>query len=274
MHARIRGRHDLAAALEQAIARDEICINYQPIVTLSDQRTVGFEALVRWQHPSRGLIPPDSFLPLAQERGLMPELGRAVLRNACATIARWQRFVGFDDLGIWVNLSSLELLRPDLADQIEAALADSGLSPHSLTLEITESGAMADPSPALTALHGLQRIGVRLALDDFGTGHASLSHLRDFPIDILKIAKTFVDRLERGPSDVTFVDAILRLAATLELSVVAEGIERPEQAELLRRLECSLGQGYHFARPLAEADAEAHLAEAVAHRRRRSLRIA
>ena len=187
---------------------------------------------------------------------------------------RWQRFAGFESLGIAVNLSQAELLRPELAGVVQEALAESGLAPGSLMLEITESGAMADPAAALGALHGLRKLDVRLALDDFGTGHASLSHLRDFPIDILKIAKTFVDRLERGPSDVTFVDAILRLASTLELGVVAEGIERQEQAELLRRLECGLGQGYHFARPLAEADAEAHLAEAVGQHRRRRIRVA
>jgi diguanylate cyclase (GGDEF)-like protein len=274
MHARIRGRHDLAAGLEHALERDEIAVYFQPIVLLGDRTTVAFEALVRWQHPARGLLAPDAFLPLAHERGLMPDIGRRVLRRACDATARWQRFAGFEALGVAVNLSPAELLRAELADEVEAALADSGLPPESLMLEITESGAMAEPAAAVAALHGLRRLGVRLALDDFGTGHASLRHLRDFPIDILKIAKTFVDRLERGPSDVTFVDAILRLAATLDLSVVAEGIERLEQADLLRRLECGLGQGYHFARPLSEADAEAHLAEAVAQQRRRRMRIA
>jgi diguanylate cyclase (GGDEF)-like protein len=274
MHARIRGRHDLAAGLEGAAARGEIAVHFQPIVTLGDQRTVAFEALVRWQHPTRGLLAPDAFLPLAAERGLMPDIGRVVLRTACEATARWQRFAGFESLGIAVNLSPAELLRPELADDVASILAESGLTPASLTLEITESGAMEDPAAALAALHALRKLGVRLALDDFGTGHASLSHLRDFPIDILKIAKTFVDRLERGPSDVTFVDAILRLASTLELGVVAEGIERLEQAELLRRLECGLGQGYHFARPLTAADAEAHLADAVAHQRRRRIRVA
>ena len=157
---------------------------------------------------------------------------------------------------------------------MQQALAESGLSPDSLILEVTESGAMADPAAALAALHGLRHLGVRLALDDFGTGYASLSHLRDFPIDILKIAKPFIDHLEHRPADVTFLDAIIRLAGTLELDVVAEGIEQHEQALVLRRLACGLGQGYHFARPLTVEDAEAHLAAAPGPRRRRPIRAA
>jgi diguanylate cyclase (GGDEF)-like protein len=274
MHARIRGRHDLAASLEVALERDEICVYFQPIVTLSDRRTVAFEALVRWLHPTRGLLAPDTFLPLAEERGLMPEIGRAVLRTACATTARWQQLPGCGGLRVAVNLSPGELLRPEVVDDVAVALSESGLPSGSLVLEITESGAMSDRTGAVAALHALRQLGVGLALDDFGTGHASLSHLRDFPIDMLKIAKTFVDRLERGASDVTFVDAILRLAATLELSVVAEGIERAEQAELLRRLDCGLGQGFHFARPLSPDDAEAQLVETLAQHQRRRIRVA
>jgi EAL domain-containing protein (putative c-di-GMP-specific phosphodiesterase class I) len=144
-------------------------------------------------------------------------------------------------------------------------LAETGLAPESLILEITETGAMSDPAATSVTLQELRRLGVRLALDDFGTGYSSLSHLRDFPLDILKVAKPFVDRLDDGPEDVTFIDAILRLAGTLQLSVVAEGIEHADQANLLRRLECSLGQGYYFARPLDAADAERRLAEAPAH---------
>jgi diguanylate cyclase (GGDEF)-like protein len=274
MHARIRGRHDLAASLELALERNEICAHFQPIVTLSDRRTVAFEALARWEHPTRGLLTPESFLPLAEERGLMPEIGRTMLRAACATTARWQQLPGCDALRVAVNLSPGELLRPEVVDDVAVALAESGIASRSLVLEITESGAMTDRAGAVAALHGLRKLGVGLALDDFGTGHASLSHLRDFPIDILKIAKTFVDRLECGASDVTFVDAILRLAATLELTVVAEGIERIGQAELLCRLECGLGQGFHFARPLSSVDAEAHLVETLAQQQRRRIRVA
>jgi EAL domain-containing protein (putative c-di-GMP-specific phosphodiesterase class I) len=169
-------------------------------------------------------------------------------------------------LGISVNLSPSELQNPALIDDVEAALVDAGLAPESLILEITESGAMADPAATQAALGELRRLGVRLALDDFGTGHSSLSHLRDFPLDFLKIAKPFIDLLDHAPAEETFADAILRLAGALQLPVVAEGIERVEQAEILRRLECSLGQGYYFARPLDVGDAECHLAASASPR--------
>jgi EAL domain-containing protein (putative c-di-GMP-specific phosphodiesterase class I) len=206
----------------------------------------------------------------------MPEIGRAVLREACGTAAEWRRkcHPDCDSLFIAVNLSPTELLLPELADAVQHVLSESGLAPESLILEITESGAMADPAAALAALHRLRRLGVRLALDDFGTGYASLSHLRDFPVDILKIAKPFIDHLEHRTADVTFLDGIIRLAGTLELDVVAEGIERHEQALVLRRLACALGQGFHFARPLTAEDAEAYLAAANAPRRRRRIRAA
>jgi EAL domain-containing protein (putative c-di-GMP-specific phosphodiesterase class I) len=173
-----------------------------------------------------------------------------------------------------VNLSPSELQNPQLTREVESALDETGLAPDSLILEITETGAMADPAATTVTLRELRRLGVRLALDDFGTGHSSLSHLRDFPIDILKIAKPFIDGLDREPEESSFTDAILRLASALQLPVVAEGIERVEQANILRRLECSLGQGYYFARPLDVADAERHLAETSASPRSARIRAA
>jgi diguanylate cyclase (GGDEF)-like protein len=262
MHARVRRRHELAAALEHAVERGEIVVVYQPIVALSSARTVALEALVRWQHPERGVVLPNGFIPLAEERGLMVEIGRAVLQEACRRTREWQtRLPGQAALGISVNLSRSELQHPELAEHVASVLAETGLPPESLILEITETGAMSDPAATCVTLGELRRLGVRLALDDFGTGHSSLSHLRDLPLDILKVAKPFVDRLDDGPEDVTFIDAILRLASALQLSVVAEGIEHAEQANLLRRLECSFGQGYCFARPLDAADAERRLAD-------------
>jgi EAL domain-containing protein (putative c-di-GMP-specific phosphodiesterase class I) len=177
-------------------------------------------------------------------------------------------------LGINVNLSPSELQSPHLTHDVAAVLDETGLPPESLTLEITESGAMADPAAALETLRELRRLGVRLALDDFGTGYSSLSHLREFPIDVLKLAKPFVDRLDEESEDATFTDAILRLAAALQLTVVAEGIERAEQAAVLRRLECSLGQGYYFSRPLDAVDLERRLAEATPSRPRAQIRAA
>jgi diguanylate cyclase (GGDEF)-like protein len=275
MHTRVRRRHEVAAALEHAIERDEIVVHFQPIVALSGAQTVALEALARWQHPTRGLVLPSGFIPLAEERGLMVPIGRAVLHEACTRAKEWQaKFPGHAALGISVNLSPRELQNPYLTGEVETVLAETGLAPESLILEITESGAMADPAATLSTLHELRRLGVRLALDDFGTGYSSLSHLRDFPIDILKVAKPFVDRLDQEPGDSTFIDAILRLAGALQLAVVAEGIERPEQANILRRLECALGQGYHFARPLDAADAERHLAQTSAPPRHAQIRAA
>jgi diguanylate cyclase (GGDEF)-like protein len=267
MHMRVRRRHELGMALEQALDRDEITVHYQPIISLADTRTVAFEALVRWRHPTRGLLLPGNFIPLAEEMHLMVRIGQTVLRQACAQVREWHRaYPAHGSLGITVNLSPAELQNPQLTREIEAILDQTQLPPDKLILEITESGAIADPASTLLTMHDLNRLGVRLALDDFGTGFSSLSHLRDFPIDMLKLAKPFVDRLERDQGDVTFTDAILRLAAALQLTVVAEGIERPEQARVLRDLECGLAQGYHFSRPMDAENAERHLVEAPARR--------
>ena len=198
----------------------------------------------------------------------MVSIGQTVLREACLRTKNWHTtFPAHASLGIAVNLSPSELQNPHLTHEVETVLGETSLAPESLIIEITESAAMADPAATLVTLRDLRRLGVRLALDDFGTGYSSLSHLRDFPIDILKIAKPFVDRLDEQSEDRTFTDAILRLAAALQLTVVAEGIERPAQANVLRRLECALGQGYHFARPLDVADAERHLAQTTVLRR-------
>jgi len=240
MHTRIRRRHELAGALEHALDRDEIEVHFQPIVALASARPV-----------------------------LIVAIGRRVLLEARRSVAEWQaRFADYEQLSVNVNLSPAELLNPELTHDVRTALAASGLAPVSLVLEITESGAMTDTVAALAAMNELRRLGVRLALDDFGTGHSSLSHLRDFPIDTLKIAKPFVDRLDQGEGDTTFTDAILRLAAALQLDVVAEGIERAGQAELLRRLACGVGQGFHFSRPLDRVDTEAYLAQTGSARRR------
>jgi EAL domain-containing protein (putative c-di-GMP-specific phosphodiesterase class I) len=250
-------------------------VHFQPIVALADGRTVACEALVRWQHPTRGLVPPGGFISLAEERGLMVPIGRAVLREACERTRAWQQaFPRRANLGVNVNLSPSELQSQHLTRDVETILAETGLAPESLTLEITEHAAMADPDAALVTLAELRRLGVRLALDDFGTGHSSLSHLREFPIDTLKLAKPFVDRLDEQGGDATFSDAILRLAAALQLTVVAEGIERAEQADVLRRLECALGQGFHFARPLDATDMERHLGLSGTRARRAQIRAA
>jgi diguanylate cyclase (GGDEF)-like protein len=247
MHVQTQRRNELAATLEGSVERDEIEAYYQPIVQLETGRVVGMEALARWRHPDRGLVLPDSFIPLAEESGLMPPIGRAVLGLACEQLQTWRSRHRFhDELIVSVNLSQSELRNPNLTRDVEAILSETEIPPDRLVLEITESSAMQDPATAIEMLTKLRRLGVRLALDDFGTGYSSLSHLRDFPIDMLKIAKPFVDRIG---TESTFVDAILRLAETLGLDVVAEGIETAEQDEMLRSLGCSLGQGFYYAKP-------------------------
>jgi diguanylate cyclase (GGDEF)-like protein len=276
MHTRIRRRQELAAALERAVERDEIDVHYQPIVAVASGRCVAFEALVRWNHPGRGLVPPQTFIPLAEETGLMLPIGRTVLRQACEQLRVWtSRYPSYEQLMVSVNLSQTELRGDHLVGDVEAILATSGISPDSLILEITESSAMQNPAATIDTLARLRRLGVRLALDDFGTGYSSLSHLRDFPIDMLKIAKPFVDRIDLDTADGTFVDAILRLAAALDLDVVAEGIERASQAAALRNLSCALGQGYLYARPAEASEIDSRLSVERAHRRsRRRVRAA
>ena len=235
-------------SLEGAVERDEIVAHYQPIVELETGRVIGFEALARWQHPEHGLVPPASFIGLAEEAGYMPAIGRSIVRQACLQLVAWRSRHRFhEELILSVNLSQSELRSPTLAHDVAAIVAETELPSDRLVLEITESSAMHDPAATIETLGELRRLGVRLALDDFGTGYSSLSHLRDFPIDMLKIAKPFVDRIDRDAADGMFVDAILRLAAALGLEVVAEGIERPEQAEALRSLGCAVGQGYYYA---------------------------
>jgi diguanylate cyclase (GGDEF)-like protein len=248
MHVRTQRRQELVRTLEGSVEREEIQAYYQPIVALATGRVVGLEALARWRHPVRGLVLPESFIPLAEETGFMRPIGATVLRLACEQLESWRSRHRFhDELMVSVNLSQSELRSPTLSHDVQAILADTGIPPAQLVLEITESSAMQDPAAAIETLATLRDLGVRLALDDFGTGYSSLSHLRDFPIHMLKIAKPFVDRIDH---DSTFVEAILGLAGTLGLEVVAEGIETREQAEALRALGCTLGQGYYYSRPL------------------------
>jgi EAL domain-containing protein (putative c-di-GMP-specific phosphodiesterase class I) len=250
MHEQIHLRNELTVALEHAVEQREITLCYQPIVDITDGRTVALEALARWSHPQRGTIAPCEFIPLAEETGLMIPLGQQLLRDACRQASRWQRELSLDSLSLAVNLAPSEFHNPRLADDVAVALEDSGLVPNRLVLEITESGAMRDPVATVDTMRALRRLGVKLALDDFGTGYSSLSHLRDFPIDFLKVAKPFVDRVETDAVGLTFVETILRLAESLGLEAVAEGIELGTQATTLESIGCRLGQGFHYAHPL------------------------
>jgi diguanylate cyclase (GGDEF)-like protein len=251
MHARVRHRQELQAALERAVERGEIDVHYQPIVELSSNRLVAVEALARWTRPGHGMLGPATFLPIADEMGLMVEIGRLVLRESCRQAVSWQRnFPGRDGLCVNVNLAASELHDPDLVREVEQVLEDTGLDPSLLVLELTESGVMRSPEQGRLTMATLRRLGVSLALDDFGTGHSSLAHLREFPLDQLKIAKAFVDGLPEGHVDAVFIETIVRLAASLGLRAVAEGIESRAQADAVRALGCTYGQGFYFGEPL------------------------
>jgi len=260
MHDAVVARLGLEAELRRAIERHEFVVYYQPIVRLETGEVIGAEALVRWQHPTRGLVAPMEFIPLAEETGLIVPLGGWILRQACHQLAEWQKLRGGGDepFVMNVNLSSRQLVRDIIADEVAAAVDESGIRASWLVLEVTETVLMADPVVAATALGHIRDLGVRVALDDFGSGYSSLSHLRRFPIDIVKIDKSFVDDVAHEGAESAIARGIIQLGKAMNIQTVAEGIEVDEQAEVLRTLGCELGQGYFFARPLA-ADAWAGL---------------
>jgi diguanylate cyclase (GGDEF)-like protein len=258
MHAAVLVRLQLEGELRAAAARGEFMLHYQPIVRLDTGAVEGAEALVRWQHPERGLVMPSGFVAFAEQAGIIVPLGRWVLREACREAAEWQRPGA--PVNITVNVSARQLQEPSLVDDVRAALGDAGLPPSRLSLEITESVLMEHTEATLTTLHALKALGVRLALDDFGTGYSSLSCLDRFPIDILKIDRAFVDAVGDDQADPVLARIVLSLGETLGLTTVAEGIEHARQVDGLRALGCELGQGYHFARPLPAAEFAALLA--------------
>ena len=261
MHAAVVERLELKADLRRAIDNGEFEPYYQPIVHLESGRTVGVEALVRWRHPERGLLAPAAFIGLAEETALIIPMGTQVLRQACVDATGWIRQFGeAAPATVSVNLSVRQLQHPGVVGVVAAALADSGLRPDRLTLEITESTLLDDADAAAERLAALKRLGVRIALDDFGTGYSSLSYLGRFPVDVLKIDKSFVDVLALSTDEpAPLVDAIVGLGHTLGLNVTAEGIEEAGQLDRLREMGCELGQGYYFARPLPAAGLIAHL---------------
>jgi diguanylate cyclase (GGDEF)-like protein len=236
-----RMRTDLRGAVE----RGELRLDYQPIVELRSGRVRSFEALVRWQHPARGQLPPVAFVPLAEETGAIVGIGDWVLETACRELAGWQRL--HPTLAVSVNLSGRQLQDDHLADHVAEVLRETGIEPRSLILEMTETVLVTDPS-AESVIRQLQRLGVRLAIDDFGTGYASISYLRRFPVDILKIDREFTDAVTTTQG-AALLGGIAQLGRSLGLELVAEGIERAEQVRLVQAAGCDLGQGYLFARP-------------------------
>jgi diguanylate cyclase (GGDEF)-like protein len=251
MHAEMLKRHSLKEELEAAIERDEFVVYYQPITSLETGETVALEALVRWEHPERGLVPPCDFIPLAEETGLIIQIGRIVLRKACLLARAWSDArPGSAPIGIHVNASAPELLEPDLLEHITSSLQESGVAPGQLVIEITESLLLADTPRSVARLEELRAAGLRLALDDFGTGYSSLSYLHRLPLDILKMDKSFVSWAGHGGRGAAVAGTIADLARTLGLRLVAEGIETEEQLDSMRSLGCEMGQGYYFSPPM------------------------
>jgi diguanylate cyclase (GGDEF)-like protein len=263
MQAEVVERLELEGELLAAIERDEVEVHYQPVIALDGQTLAGFEALARWTHPTRGLVPPPQFIPLAEENGSIVQLGRQILRTACRQAARWlEEFPTAEPRIMSVNLSGRQLEDPNIVADVAAALADSGLPAAALVLEITETVLMHDTEATIARLTALKALGVRLAVDDFGTGYSSLRYLRRFPIDILKMAKPFVDGLDTGDDEGrALARAIVDLASSLKLACIAEGIEAGAQADVLHDLGCGMGQGYHFARPMPSDAMTALIAE-------------
>jgi diguanylate cyclase (GGDEF)-like protein len=250
MHEAAIERLEVEASLRRATLAGELVLHYQPIVELATGAVVAVEALVRWAHPDRGLLYPDSFIAVAEETGLILDVDRYVLTEACAQCRHWQReHLNCAGLAMSVNISSRLLVGPDLVNQVSRALDETGLSPGDLTLEVTEVAMMRDTDAAARNLRALSRIGVRFAVDDFGTGYSSLSHLHDFPIHVLKIDRSFVDDVVGGSGHPELARAIVALARTLGLVSVAEGVETAAQAEALQALGCDLAQGFHLCEP-------------------------
>jgi diguanylate cyclase (GGDEF)-like protein len=251
LHEQLRAQRQLGLDLEAALEREEIVVHYQPVVRLADGEIEGFEALARWPHPTQGLLTAADFLPAAEETGLIVELGRVVLQQALEAARRWP-----ERLSIWFNLAPAELANERLVETIAESLERFGVAPSRLVIEVTELGVVQGSDAALVAMRRLRDLGVGLTIDDFGTGYSSLSRLAEFPIESLKIPKPFVDKVVGEDADEAFVDAILRLADSLGLAAVGEGIEHPAQAERLRQLGCRFGQGYLFGRPAPAEEAE------------------
>ncbi len=248
--------------LHQALERGELIIYYQPQVNIKTLAITGMEALLRWQHPELGLVPPGQFIPLAEETGLIVPIGEWVLKTACAQNRVWQE-AGFSELRVAVNLSPRQFQQPNLVTCVARILSETGLAPEFLELEITESTVMQNVDFTRAMLGELQEMGVSISMDDFGTGYSSLSYLKKFPFHTLKIDRSFVRDLKDNPQDTAIISAVIALGCGLNLRVVAEGVENIEQLELLRRLECEQMQGYLFSRPLTAQDATQLLQEAL-----------
>jgi predicted signal transduction protein with EAL and GGDEF domain len=256
MHESAKERLRVEGALRRALAEDEIFAVYQPLVLLATGRIVGFEALARWRDPERGLLPPASFIPVAEETGLIVPLGLRMLRAACLQAKAWnEAFPEIAPLSMSVNVSARQLARPDIVHSFARVLQETSLAPELLQLEITESATMRDPEAAIERLAALRDLGLSVSLDDFGTGYASLAQLHRFPLNSLKVDRSFVAAMGPEARDTQILHAIVSLAHNLGLAVTAEGVETVEQRRRLRTLRCEHAQGFHFAKPMPAPEA-------------------
>lgn len=244
---RMRIESDLRVALRE----QQLFVEYQPQVRLKDGRVVGVEALVRWKHPKFGIVPPGDFIAVAEDCGLINGIGRLVLEQSCRQLADWTRLAPGRPLAMTVNVSPRQLSDPAFFTELRKVLADTGIDPRALCLEITESAMMRVPAEVVQLLDQIRQLGIYIAIDDFGTGHSSLSRLRDMPAEVLKIDRSFVDGLGSETGDTAIVSSILSLAYAMGKHTIAEGVEQPEQAALLLRMGCEAAQGYFFSRPVA-----------------------
>ncbi|HEX8430387.1 MAG TPA: EAL domain-containing protein [Longimicrobium sp.] len=259
MNERARERLELETALRRALAAGQLVVHYQPVWDVEEGRVTAAEALVRWNHPQRGLIQPAAFLEVAEAVGLIAAIDVWVLRTACAELRRWHD-AGHTHLSVFVNLSARQFGRPDLLDEVRSALADAGVSPRRLELEITEGVAMRDAVVTEAVLRELKELGVRISIDDFGTGYSSFGYLRRFPLDTLKVDRTFVTDVDTDEGNAAIASAIIAMAHRLGLRAVAEGVERPGQMEFLREQGCDAVQGFLLSHPLPADEMDAFLA--------------
>jgi EAL domain-containing protein (putative c-di-GMP-specific phosphodiesterase class I) len=242
-------RQKLESGLRHAIQRQELQLHYQPIVSLSTGAVAGVEALIRWQHPTLGLVLPDEFISIAEESGLIVPIGQWVLREACRQAKAWQD-AGLPSVRLAVNISAVELRSREFVAGVRTILTQTLFDPRSLELELTETFLMQDSKSTALVLSAIKELGVQLALDDFGTGYSSLSYMRRFPIDTLKVDRSFVRDLTMDASDASVVSAVINMGKSLHMRVVAEGVEAPDQLAFLKEHGCSEAQGYYFSRPL------------------------
>jgi diguanylate cyclase (GGDEF)-like protein len=263
MQTAARERVELQMDLADALERDELVLFYQPTVDLRTEQIIGVEALIRWQHPTRGLIAPDQFIPLAEESGLIVAIGAWVLHEACRQAAAWK--ANGNPLAMSVNVSARQLETNTLVDDVAAALAHSGLEPEMLTLEITETTLMRDAEATAERLRSLKQLGVRIAIDDFGTGYSSLAYLRQFPADTLKIDRSFISAIADSKQSTAIIQTLVQLGKTLDIETLAEGIEDQHQLQTLQQEHCDTGQGFLFARPLPADQIETLTRDTPAH---------